>query len=210
MTHSEAAHVDLEPAECEVPEFQGSAERWGDIAAWRKAARQALISKRRNMQASEREAKSERIAAELDRIIGRPDRHVIGLYWPIKAEPNLYHWAERISGQGARLALPVVIKMGWPLEFRLWRPGDKLERGHWNIPVPANGPAVFPNIFIAPLVGFDPENYRLGYGGGFYDRTIAAALRRPFLIGVGFSECSLPTIYPQPHDIPMDAIVTDR
>jgi 5,10-methenyltetrahydrofolate synthetase len=103
----------------------------------------------------------------------------------------------------------VVIRKGWPLEFRRWRPGEALERGFWNIPVPANGPAVLPDVLVAPLVGFDGEHYRLGYGGGFYDRTIAAAQNHPQVIGVGFEHCRLPTIYPQPHDIRMDAIVTD-
>lgn len=208
--HSDARQMNPEPlADSEIPAFRGDPERWGDIATWRRSARSALIGKRRGMPVAERETKSAKIATVLDRVIGRFQGRIIGLYWPIKAEPNLYHWAEHVDAQGARIALPVVIKMGWPLEFRTWKPGERLERGHWNIPVPANGPAVFPDIVVAPLVGFDQEGYRLGYGGGFYDRTIAAAPTRPFLIGVGFAECRLPTIYPQPHDIPMDVIVTD-
>ena len=76
--------------------------------------------------------------------------------------------------RGGRIALPVVIKKGWPLEFRIWGPGDPLERGVWNILVPSHGPAVQPDVVIAPVVGFDQANYRLGYGGGFFDRTLAA------------------------------------
>jgi 5,10-methenyltetrahydrofolate synthetase len=103
-----------------------------------------------------------------------------------------------------------VVEKGRPLVFRVWRQGDKLERGVWNIPVPAEGEPVFPDIVIAPLVGFDPSNYRLGYGGGFFDRTLAAMPKKPLVIGVGYMSSALPTIYPQPHDIPMDAIVTEK
>ena len=82
-------------------------------------------------------------------------------------------------------------------------------RGVWNIPVPADGIQVVPDIVIAPVVGFDPEGYRLGYGGGYYDRTLAAWSRKPRVIGVGDSGAAIATIYPLLHDIPMDAIVTD-
>jgi 5,10-methenyltetrahydrofolate synthetase len=78
----------------------------------------------------------------------------------------------------------------------------------WNIPIPADGPEVVPNVLIAPFVGFDPQNYRLGYGGGFFDRTLAALKAPRQVIGVGHPGGALPTIHPQVHDIPMDVIVT--
>jgi 5,10-methenyltetrahydrofolate synthetase len=84
-----------------------------------------------------------------------------------------------------------------------------MERGVWNILVPARGPAVLPDVVIAPLVGYDGQSYRLGYGGGFFDRTLASMPRKPLTIGIGYVESRLATIYPQPHDIPMDVIVTD-
>jgi 5-formyltetrahydrofolate cyclo-ligase len=85
-----------------------------------------------------------------------------------------------------------------------------MERGLWDIPIPAERDPVVPDALIIPLVGFDGAGYRLGYGGGYYDRTLAAAPRRPFCIGLGYDEMRLATIYPQPHDIPMDVIVTDQ
>jgi 5-formyltetrahydrofolate cyclo-ligase len=100
-----------------------------------------------------------------------------------------------------------VIQAGHPLEFRAWAPGEPLERGVWNILVPSDGPAVFPDVVIAPVVGFDAENYRLGYGGGFFDRTLAAMPRKPLVLGIGYAEARIDTIYPQPHDIPMDRII---
>ncbi|WP_411961464.1 5-formyltetrahydrofolate cyclo-ligase [Mesorhizobium sp. CO1-1-3] len=75
---------------------------------------------------------------------------------------------------------------------------------------PSHGPAVQPDVVIAPVVGFDEANYRLGYGGGFFDRTLAAAPRRPLVVGVGYARSRIRTIYPQPHDIPMDVVVTDE
>jgi 5,10-methenyltetrahydrofolate synthetase len=182
---------------------------WSEVAAWRRSTRERLLDQRTRMPAKERDARSARIAAALDRLIAPVAGRVIGVYWPIKGEPNLYPWIRRLAETGAAFALPVVIRKGWPLEFRRWRPGEALERGFWNIPVPANGPAILPDMLVAPLVGFDEERFRLGYGGGFYDRTIAAAANKPQVIGVGFEHCRLPTIYPQTHDIRMDAIVTD-
>jgi 5,10-methenyltetrahydrofolate synthetase len=112
-----------------------------------------------------------------------------------------------IVARGGMPALPVVIAKAQPLVFRAYKPGDPLEKGVWNIPVPANGVPVFPSIVISPLVGVDAGNYRLGYGGGFYDRTLAALPEKALVIGVGYEMQRIPTIHPQPHDIPMDRIV---
>jgi 5-formyltetrahydrofolate cyclo-ligase len=75
--------------------------------------------------------------------------------------------------------------------------------------VPADSPVLTPDLLLVPLVGFDPAGYRLGYGGGYYDRTLAAIQPRPLAIGIGFEQQALATIHPQPHDIPMDYIVTE-
>ena len=92
--------------------------------------------------------------------------------------------------------------------FKEWTQGCHLERGIWNIPYPADGAVVTPSIVIAPLVGFDAAGYRLGYGGGFFDRTLSAMASKPLVIGVGHPLQKVPTIYPQPHDIPMTWILT--
>lgn len=205
-TQPDARHErEIPPSSPDLREPAG----WSEIVAWRRSARQALLQRRTQMPAKERDAKSARIATALDRLIGRVAGRTIGVYWPIKGEPNLYPWVRKAADAGTTVALPVVIRKGWPLEFRRWQPGEPLERGVWNIPVPASGPAVLPDMLVVPLVGFDDERFRLGYGGGFYDRTIAAAAKQPHVIGVGFDYCRLPTIHPQPHDIRMDAIVTD-
>jgi 5,10-methenyltetrahydrofolate synthetase len=115
----------------------------------------------------------------------------------------------RIVHAGGRCALPVVIERNRPLIFRTWAGGEPLERGFWNIPVPVKGVEVVPNVVIAPLVAFDRGGYRLGYGGGYFDRTLAEMTTERRVVGVGYSMSAIETIYPQPHDIPMDAIVTE-
>lgn len=142
--------------------------------------------------------------------IGTIAGRVVAGYWPIKGEADLRPWLGLLHGQGAVIALPVVVQVAAPLEFRRWHPGTAMERGIWNIPVPpAGADSLRPEIALAPLVGWDCEGYRLGYGGGYFDRTLAATKPRPHVIGVGLQAARIGTIHPQPHDIPMDAIVTE-
>lgn len=181
-----------------------------DVARWRKAERERLIAARLAVPAEERRELAAEVAAELDQLIAPGPGLTVSLYWPFRAELDLRDWMQRAAERGARVALPVVVAKGQPLVFREWRPGCRMERGVWNIPIPAEGEEVVSNVTIAPLVGYDPACYRLGYGGGFFDRTLAALSPRPRVIGVGHPIAAIPTIHPQPHDIPMDAIVTGR
>ena len=179
-----------------------------NIIRWRKVERARLIALRLAITAQERADRALRIATRLEALFPALAGCAISLYWPFRGEPDLRDWADRISTGGAICALPVVVEMNAPLVFRTWRPGEPLARGVWNIPVPAGGAEVIPDVVIAPVVGFDHQGYRLGYGGGFFDRTLAAFVRKPRVIGVGYDEASIPTIYPLPHDVPMDTIVT--
>lgn len=181
-----------------------------DIMAWRKSERARLIESRLAATAAEREAWSAGIAATLEAIAGDVEGRNVSLYWPFRGEPDLRPWMRRVEQKGGACALPVVIEKGRPLAFRVWREGEPLGRGVWNIPVPAAGPDVIPDIVIAPVVGFDPDNYRLGYGGGFFDRTLAALPAKPRVIGVGYALQAIATIHPLAHDIPMDVIVTEQ
>ena len=133
----------------------------------------------------------------------------VGFYWPFKGELDLRDLVCGHIENGAKAALPVVVERAQPLEFWSWRPHMRLHRGIWNIPIPAERHPVDPTALLVPLLGFDKAGYRLGYGGGFYDRTLAAMTPRPLTIGVGLELGRLETIHPQSHDIPMDAIVTD-
>ena len=180
-----------------------------DVTAWRRAKRTELYAARKAMTARERKEAARKIAAELERWCTRHTPTRIGLYWPIRYEPNLLdwarHWAERLA-----FCLPVIIARGQPLEYWRWTPGDPLQSAVWGIQIPARRQLVSPDLVVAPLVGFDQARYRLGNGGGYFDRTLAAMTNRPFAIGVGYANAELETIHPQPHDIPMDAIVTER
>lgn len=181
-----------------------------EVMRWRKAERERLLAQRLALGADERHAHAAAIAQGLDAALGDLEGVTISLYWPIRAEPDLRFWAMSVAARGGRCALPVVVAHKAPLVFRAWRPGDRLERGIWNIPVPADGQTVMPDIVIAPVVGFDRACYRLGYGGGFFDRTLAALPLRPRVLGVGYACAEIATIYPQPHDIGMHEIITER
>jgi 5,10-methenyltetrahydrofolate synthetase len=185
------------------------AQAAADVYRWRKAERQRQIEARLAVSAADRAAMTVGIVAGIDKLIGDVGGRLASYYWPFRGEPDLRPWGQTIVDRGGRTALPLVVAKGQPLVFREWKQGEKLERGVWNIPIPAEGEPVFPDIVIAPLVGYDRSNYRLGYGGGFFDRTLASLPRKPLVIGIGYGSCALPTIYPQAHDSPMDAIVTE-
>ncbi len=186
-----------------------------DVQRWRRAERQRLIETRRALAVSARKqadiALIEALAARLG-ALGRDRGGLrVALYWPIKGEPDLRPWAEMLRAQGAITLLPVVERPATPLVFRRWDAGDSLERGIWNIPVPAaDRPAERPDLVIAPVVGLGGDNYRLGYGGGYYDRTLAqlaATGPAPHAIGVGYAFQRIPTIYPLPHDIALSEAI---
>lgn len=180
-----------------------------EVMAWRRAERQRLIAARLDTPAEQRADWSTAIAEKLVHAIGPVDGLVVSAYWPFRGEPDLRSFMAWVVTHGGTCALPVVVEKGQPLAFRAWKEGDPLSRGVWNIPVPAAGAAVVPDVAIAPVVGFDRQCYRLGYGGGFFDRTLAYLSPRPRVFGVGYELQALETIHPLDHDIPMDAIVTE-
>lgn len=182
---------------------------WPEIARWRKAERARLIEGRLAISADARAVMAGRIAEGIDAAIGNVSGRTVSLYWPFRGEPDLRPWMASVIARGGVIALPIVVEKAHPLIFRAYKPGDRLEKGVWNIPIPAEGEPILPDIVISPIVGVDPRNYRLGYGGGFFDRTLAAMPRKPLVIGVGYEMQRIATIYPQPHDIPMDLIVTE-
>ncbi len=181
---------------------------WSSIRAWRKAQRATLIESRIKM-GSERNTCLQAIQSGVAETLSSLPPGIIGFYWPIKGEFDLRPVVNNACKQGWQAALPVVSKPAQPLEFHLWTPTTRLVRGFWNIPVPAERNVVMPSVLLVPLVGFDKHNYRLGYGGGYYDRTLAGFDKRPLTIGIGIELSRLETIYPQQHDIPMDRIVTE-
>ena len=183
---------------------------WEQIRLWRKQQRETLIQRRMAIAADERARWSTGITAGIARELASSMPKLLGFYWPFRGEYDARGLVETLHAQGVSLALPVVVRMKAPLEFRAWHPGARLESGVWGIPVPADGEVVLPDLLLVPLVGYDQRGFRLGYGGGFYDRTLAAMPRRAATLGVGFTLGALETIHPQAHDIPMDVIVTEH
>jgi 5,10-methenyltetrahydrofolate synthetase len=181
---------------------------WDEVRAWRKAERTRLIAARLAAPAEMRNGWTERLIATLEPLLEKAEGP-ISFYWPFRGEPDLRPLMRRLSRAGMVLALPVVIERSAPLHFRPWAPGAKLELGIWNIPVPATKDEIEPKLLLAPVVGFTADGYRLGYGGGYFDRTLAKLGAGHAAIGVGFELGRLPTIHPQPHDIRMSRIVTE-
>lgn len=180
------------------------------IIAWRRQKRLELIAARQAMPAAARHAAAEIIAGKLTRMALPRARLALGLYWPIRQEVNLLSWARALARSGAvTLCLPVVVAPKSPVEYWRWVPDEPMHKGVWDIPVPAQRDVLAPDVVLAPLVGFDGAAYRLGYGGGYFDRTLAAATPRPFAIGIGYAAGRLDSIQPQAHDIPMHAILTE-
>lgn len=186
---------------------------WPEVRAWRKAARAKLVAARIAVPPSLRAAWTAAIAQNLRPLLMTAPQP-ISFYWPFKAEPDFRPLMRELDEAGIALALPVAFKLGEALTFRPWRRGCEMTRGIWDIPIPADPTEVLPRTLIAPIVGFDPMNYRLGYGGGFFDRTLEKLGETKLgdgalAIGVGFSMFGMETIHPQSHDVPMARIVTE-
>lgn len=179
------------------------------IRAWRTQERQRLKHERQGLSSVDRSFLTEAVSRNLDIIFDRRPPGTLGLYWPIQGEFDLRAWAERVAARKRwAIALPVVVKERAPLEYWRWQPGDPMARGFWGIMVPQRQEPVTPDVVIAPLVGFSGF-YRLGHGGGYFDRTLAVTNPRPLAIGIGTESSRVDGYRPQPHDIPMDAIVTE-
>jgi 5-formyltetrahydrofolate cyclo-ligase len=178
-----------------------------EIKAWRKNERARLINVRLQQTASDRESWTNAIAASLEPVL-KSAKGAVSFYMPFKGEPDLRPLMRRLSAAGVLLALPAVPVKQQPMVFHPWTPGCKMTSGILNIPVPATEERVSPAIFLAPVVGFDARGFRLGYGGGYFDRTLAHLPGDWQVIGIGFDCQEIETIHPQGHDIPMNMVIT--
>lgn len=189
-------------------EVESEMEHRRRIMSWRKLERQRLLADRLLVSAELRMKQAERMAAFIAETTDFQDK-MMSFYWPFRGEPDLRALMKLVLERGGRCALPVVVEKARPLEFWAWQPGEALGRGVWNIPVPQIRAPAVPDIVLAPVVGFDAAGFRLGYGGGFFDRTLAAMARKPLVIGVGYQMAAIETIHPLSHDIAMSVIVTE-
>jgi len=184
-------------------------KNWDDIKAWRGRQREALIARREALSGEERARLNERITARLEHGFFMLSQAAVGLCWPYRGEFDgrfvARHWRE----QGAITALPEVAGKAQPLRFRKWWPGAPMRSGVYGIPVPDATEILVPDAVLVPMNAFDERGYRIGYGGGYFDRTLAALQPPPLAIGVSFEMLRVKTIYPQRHDVPMDFVVTE-
>lgn len=132
----------------------------------------------------------------------------LGVYWPIRGEPDLRPAYEVLFGRGVQLALPLVVDKNQPLQFAAWGPSDRLVTDRYGIAVPAAPRPVHElEALLIPCVGFTTSNLRLGYGGGFYDRTLAVL---PSAVAVGIAYACTRTAFPAgPHDVALHTIITN-
>lgn len=182
---------------------------WQAIKQWRRNQRAELLARRVGVKPAQRMAWDARIQSRLHDMLMHSGASTISLYWPFKGEFNSRSLMQCLHEAGVCVALPVVEEPRAPLTFRRWYPEAPMTRGVYGIPIPNRTEVVWPDAMLAPLVGFDRAGYRLGYGGGYYDRTLAALEPTPFVVGVGYELSRLATIYPLPHDQAMNYLVTE-
>lgn len=182
-----------------------------NVADRRRAMRQAAIAARGLQKKSQVAAWSQRVCAHLKAKWPAPPGQVVGFCWPLAGEPDLRclvaEWAREFPS--TIFALPVVVGRAQPLAFRPWHSGVAMVTDQFGIPTPAEGGFVVPDTLLIPLNAFDAAGYRIGYGGGFFDRTLAARSPPPLAIGIGFELGRVEDTLPQAHDIPMDWLVTE-
>jgi len=150
-------------------------------------------------------------------LVGRSDA-VVGAYWPIKGEfdplPALHRWKEDgeliDQPQPRTIGLPVVDKVHKSMTFHSWFPGCPMEEDDYGIPKPKDTEVILPTLLFVACLGYAPGGYRLGYGGGFYDRLLATLSPRPMTVGLGYAQGYLPDFEPAAHDQPLDAILNEN
>lgn len=180
-----------------------------DILARRRVLRNRALGAREALTETAREALSRRLEAHLAVLLARLAPSSVGFCWPFRAEPDLRRFvAGWLAGDAARrAALPVVLDREAPLLFRRWMPGMQLMPDRHGIPHPPAGETLAPELVLVPLNAFDARGFRLGYGGGYFDRTLAVL--PACAVGVGFEVGRVDSVLPQPHDRPMDWLVTE-
>ena len=180
------------------------------ISAWRKRERARLLAARIALTGDALLGMRVQIDSHLKRAFPDLVHGAIAFCWPYQNEYDARHLIAALRQRGAQSALPVIVAPKTPLIFREWHPGAKMASGPLSTPYPEDTPEVYPDSVLLPMLGFDLAGYRLGYGAGYFDRTLAAIKKRPLVIGTAYEISLMDTIHPQPHDIPADFVVTER
>jgi 5,10-methenyltetrahydrofolate synthetase len=177
--------------------------------SFRSSLRRDRIAARENLSAQDHADLSRRVENHLWSLLTSREPTAIGFCWPVRAEFDARPLVIRLLALGWRAALPVLNGVAQPMHFRAWTPTAPLNIDRYGIHYPADDQPMLPEVLILPVNAFDGAGFRLGYGGGYFDRTIAAMAPRPFTVGVGFELARADSIAPEPHDIPLDAVITE-
>jgi len=176
----------------------------------KKQLRKDLRQLRGQITPAQRSCWSSAISENLKQGFPELQKGCVGGYWPHAGEYDPLPLMQWLNTHGVTLALPKVLASSEPLEFVAWRPGAPMRDDAYGIPVPDRSPAVAVDAVLIPMLGFDAAGFRLGYGSGYFDRTLVSLTPRPLTIGIAFEILRVPTVFPQPHDIAMDYIVTEQ
>lgn len=173
------------------------------------ALRSALKARRRAVDPAQKAAWDDRIGAQVLAWVQAHPHAMLGVYWPLAGEPDLRPAYAEMAQQGVRLALPVVLARDAALGFAEWIPGEATVFDQLGVAVPADLRLVErPPALLVPCLGFNAQGYRMGYGGGFYDRTLEA-MPRPATLGVAYA-CQLVEFEGDVHDVPLDRVITEE
>ena len=178
-------------------------------SVWRAALRREKLAARAALEPDAHARASIQVCDRLRELLSARVPGILAFCWPIRNEVDCRPLAEPLLAAGWRLAMPVVAEPAAAMRFRCWTPGMTMTQDPHGIPIPAGTAECQPDVVLLPLVAFDGAGYRLGYGGGYFDRTLAARVPRPFCIGVGFELARVASIRPAAHDVPLDCMVTE-
>jgi 5,10-methenyltetrahydrofolate synthetase len=186
-----------------------SPDHASDSASYRQRLRRDRIAARLAMTEEEHARASALIEASLKSVLAPRRPQTIAFCWPVRREFDARPLVSALIDAGWRARQPVVVAAAAPMQFRGWTPDSPMTADRHGIPVPDTPADDAPDILLLPLVAFDGQGYRIGYGGGYFDRTLAALRPGPLTIGVGFEIGRVATVRPQAHDIRLDIIVTE-
>jgi len=186
-----------------------SCEHIADSLAYRAALRREKLAARVALDANTHTALSGRVAAHLAALLTARAPQTLAFCSPVRGEFDARPLASLLIKRGWRAAMPIVEAANAPMAFRIWTPSSAMAVDRHGIPIPLDGAIILPEIVLLPLLAFDPQGFRLGYGGGYFDRTLASLVPRPLAIGVGFELARVKDIRPQAHDLPLDMVITE-
>ncbi len=192
-----------------MPPDDPSSNQELDSAAFRARLRREKIAARMALPADEHERASRLIETGLEALLADLTPRVVAFCWPLRREFDCRPLVGRLIAGGWRAVQPVVLAPATPMVFRPWRPDTPMTEDRYGIPIPSGDSTVTPDVVLLPVVAFDAQAYRIGYGGGYFDRTLAALSPKPLTIGIGFELARVESVRPEPHDIRLDAIVTE-